>query len=244
MTLSATARPSRVSRPLIDLAHAPGAKEALDLVRPKSIARKERHGGDHDGIGGEIRGRLIDVTTTQRSATVSKMLWTMLVAAITLLGPQVFAQQPPGGLPVIEFNIEVLGTTLGEFTTKMDAYADLRRLLQQGLPPLAVTDNPDEIRRAERLLAQRIRRARSGDGRGDMFTEGIRHGFRQLLRPVTNAATCELIRDDNPGEFAYAINGDTRGTGHCRRCRRPAGSAAAPARGRVVSLPRSRSHPA
>lgn len=135
----------------------------------------------------------------------------MLFAAATLFALRAFAQppqQPPSGLPVVEFNVEVLGNTLGEFTTKMDAYAALRRLLQEGLPPLAVTDNPDEIRRAERLLAQRIRRARSGDGRGDIFTEAIRHGFRQLLRPVTNAATCELIRDDNPGEFAYEINGE------------------------------------
>jgi hypothetical protein len=132
----------------------------------------------------------------------------VLVAAATLLEAPAFAQQPPAGLPVVEFNVEVLGTTLGEFTTKMEAYADLRRLLQEGLPPLAVTDKPDEIRRAEQLLAQRIRRARSGDGRGDLFTEPIRHGFRQLLRPVTTAATCEIIRDDNPGEFAYPINGE------------------------------------
>ena len=58
------------------------------------------------------------------------------------------------------------------------------------------------------MLAQRIRQARSGAGRGDIFTEKIRRGFRQLLRPVTNAATCELIHDDNPGEFPYAVNSD------------------------------------
>jgi hypothetical protein len=143
----------------------------------------------------------------------------VLVAAATLLEAPAFAQQPPAGLPVVEFNVEVLGTTLGEFTTKMEAYADLRRLLQEGLPPLAVTDKPDEIRRAEQLLAQRIRRARSGDGRGDLFTEPIRHGFRQLLRPVTTAATCEIIRDDNPGEFARST-ASTRRTSRCRRCRR------------------------
>ena len=136
------------------------------------------------------------------------MRWILLLAAVTLLTPRAFAQQPPSEPPTVEFNVEVLGTTLGEFTAKMDAYAALRRLLQEGVPPLAVTDNPDEIRRAERLLAQRIRRARSGDDRGDMFTEAIRHGFRQLLRPATNAATCELIRDDNPGEFAFEINGE------------------------------------
>ena len=78
--------------------------------------------------------------------------------------------------------------------TKMDAYAKLRRSLEQGLPPLTVTDDPTEIQRAERLLAERIRKARAGAGRGDIFTEDIRHGFRQLLRPVTNAATCALVK--------------------------------------------------
>jgi hypothetical protein len=71
-----------------------------------------------------------------------------------------------------------------------------------------VTDDPSEIRRAEQLLAERIRRARAGAGRGDIFTENTRRAFRQLLRPVTNAATCELVHDDNPGEFGYAINSE------------------------------------
>lgn len=119
-----------------------------------------------------------------------------------------FAQQPPVQLPVVEFNVEVLGNALGDFTAKMDAYAALRRSLEEGLPKLTVTDRPVEIRQAEQLLAQRIREARAGTGRGDIFTEDIRRGFKQLLRPVTNAATCEVIRDDNPGEFAYAVNSD------------------------------------
>jgi len=130
----------------------------------------------------------------------------MLFAVITVLATPAFAQQPPAGLPVVEFNVEVLGNTLTDFTTKMDAYAALRRSLQEGLPELSVTDSPAEIHRAEQLLAQRIRQARAGSGRGDIFTEKTRHAFRQLLRPVTNAATCELVHDDNPGEFSYAVN--------------------------------------
>jgi hypothetical protein len=69
-----------------------------------------------------------------------------------------------------------------------------------------VTANPRDILRAERLLAERIRRARAGSRRGDIFTEDTRHAFRQLLRPVTNAGTCAAVRDDNPGEFGYAVN--------------------------------------
>lgn len=133
---------------------------------------------------------------------------TILVLVIGLVTPDgSFTQQPPG-LPTIEFNIEVLGDKLADFTTRMEAYAELRRSLEQGLPPLKVTDDPSEIQRAERLLAQRIRKARAGAGRGDIFTEDIRHGFRQLLRPVTNPAACALIDDDNPGEFQYPINSE------------------------------------
>jgi hypothetical protein len=129
-------------------------------------------------------------------------------AAVMMFESRAFAQQPPTQLPVVEFNVEVLGNSLADFTAKMDAYAALRRSLQEGLPELRVTDRPSEIRQAEQLLAQRIREARAGTGRGDIFTEDIRRGFKQLLRPVTNAATCEVIRDDNPGEFSYAVNSD------------------------------------
>jgi hypothetical protein len=111
-------------------------------------------------------------------------------------------------VPTVEFTVEVLGSTMADFTTKMDAYALLRRSLEQGLPPLQVTDRPEEIRRAERLLAERIRKARKGAERGDIFTPEIRRGFRQLLRKVTNRATCEAIADDNPREFRYAVNAE------------------------------------
>jgi hypothetical protein len=116
------------------------------------------------------------------------------------------APQPQPAAPAVEFNVEVLGSKVAEFTTKMDAYSALRRSLEVGLPPLKVTDKPSDIVRAETLLAERIRRARAGTRRGDIFTEETRRAFRQLLRPVTNAGTCEAIRDDNPGEFSYAVN--------------------------------------
>ena len=131
-----------------------------------------------------------------------------LVLVIGLVQSDHFFAQPPAGLPTVEFTVEVLGDKLADFTTRIEAYAQLRRELERGLPPLRVTDNPNDILRAERLLAQRIRKARAGAGRGDIFTPDIRRGFRQLLRPVTNAATCALIEDDNPGEFQYPINSE------------------------------------
>lgn len=118
------------------------------------------------------------------------------------------AQQPVQVVPPIEFTVEVLGSKILDFSIKMEQYAALRRSLEEGLPPLVVTDRPSEILKAERLLARRIQRARAGARRGDIFTDDIRHGFRQLLRPVTNPGTCEAVRDDNPGEFAWDVNDD------------------------------------
>ena len=138
------------------------------------------------------------------------MVAIFLVAIILCTATDALAQtspQPPQ-LPVVEFNVEVLGNTLSDFSVKMDTYAALRRSLQEGLPELAVTDNPRVIRDTERLLAERIRRARTGADRGDIFTEDIRRGFRQLLRGVATEGTCEAIRDDNPGEFQYRINSE------------------------------------
>lgn len=127
---------------------------------------------------------------------------------VVLLIPGVAMAQPPSQLPTVDFNVEVLGNKVTDFTAKMDAYAELRRSLEAGLPALKITDNPSEIRRAEQLLAERIRRARAGAGRGDIFTEDTRRAFRQLMRPVTDAGICEAVRDDNPGEFGYPINAE------------------------------------
>jgi hypothetical protein len=134
----------------------------------------------------------------------------MAVAILVLIGillpaGPLLAQGTPQ-LPTVDFTVEVLGGKLSEFTAKMDAYALLRDSLQVGLPELRVTDKPSEIQEAELLLAARIRKARAGAGRGDIFTEDIRRGFRQLLRPATNAGICGSILDDNPGEFRYEVN--------------------------------------
>jgi len=134
----------------------------------------------------------------------TSLLAAILVSQLASLA----AQQPPPQLPVVEFTVEVLGSKAAEFTAKMDQYAQLRTSLQKGLPSLAVTANPIEIQQAERLLAERIRKARTGSRRHDIFTEETRRAFRQMLRPVTTPATCAFIEDDNPGEWGWAVNAE------------------------------------
>jgi hypothetical protein len=132
----------------------------------------------------------------------------LAIMAVCQLAANAAAQQPTPQLPVVEFTVEVLGSKVAEFTAKMDDYAKLRSTLQKGLPALAVTANASEIEQAERLLAERIRKARTGARRHDIFTEETRRAFRQMLRPVTTAATCAFLRDDNPSEWFWAVNAE------------------------------------
>jgi hypothetical protein len=136
------------------------------------------------------------------------MVLSMGIIAAMLIIAIAQAPQPAKRPPTVDLSVEVVGTIVADFSAKMDAYAALRRTLEEGLPPLTVTDDPSQIRLAERLLAERIRKARAGADRGDIFTDAIRREFRRLIETATNDGTCELIADDNPGEFQYRVNGD------------------------------------
>jgi len=132
----------------------------------------------------------------------------LIILLAVLTADRLRAQVPAPGLPTIDLTVEVTGALVGDFTSRMDAYARLRTTLEEGLPPLVVTEDPHDIRRAEQALAERIRAARAGAGRGDIFTQDIRRAFRQLLAPVTTEGTCAQIDDDNPGEFQYPVNSE------------------------------------
>jgi len=118
------------------------------------------------------------------------------------------AQQAAPQVPTVEFTVEVLGSKVAEFNGKMAEYATLRGRLQEGLPALVVTPDPKEIRRAELLLAERIRVARADARRHTIFTEETRRAFRQMLGPVTTPANCAFIADDNPSEWFWAVNSE------------------------------------
>jgi hypothetical protein len=105
-----------------------------------------------------------------------------------------------------DFRVQVRGYIVADFTARVWDYSDLRRELE-GLPPLRVTDDPAEIRRAVRALAKRIRVARAGAKQGDMFTPSTSVEFRKVLILEMDANTWAAIMDDNPGEFSNEING-------------------------------------
>jgi hypothetical protein len=106
-----------------------------------------------------------------------------------------------------DFRVQVWGSILADFSSRVSDYSDLRSELEKGLPPLTVTDDPGEIRRAVRARAKRIRVARAGAKQGDMFTRAISVEFRKALSFEMDASTWRAIMDDNPGELANEING-------------------------------------
>ncbi len=127
---------------------------------------------------------------------------------VTLLLLAALAPQPPQpATQVPDFKVQIWGGAAADFTARMSAYEALRAKLGEGLPQLEVTDDPAEILRAENLLAARIREARSGARRGSIFSSSIRRAFKRALESETDRGRCEAIRDDNPGEFDFPING-------------------------------------
>ena len=106
-----------------------------------------------------------------------------------------------------QIKVQIWGATFVDFNTRVQAYDELRRELEKGLPPLTTTDNPSEIRKALRERAKKIRAARSHAREGDIFTPAISDSFRRALVDEVDPGTCFAILDDNPGEFKHRITG-------------------------------------
>ena len=139
-----------------------------------------------------------------------KMRQTLLTTALIVLFAFIAKSQSPATNPdrvTPDFKVQVWGYIGADFKARVGDYCDLRTKLEKGLPALAVTDDPAEIRRSERALAKRIRRARSGAKRGEIFTPAISAEFRKVLLLEMDSNTWAAIMDDNPGEFSRHING-------------------------------------
>lgn len=111
--------------------------------------------------------------------------------------------------PQPDFSVIVQGTfdaeTLAEFNRRVEDYAALRDRLEAGLPPLVMTDNPDEIEMFEHRLAERIDHAR-GSRRGQLFVAPMEGQMKRMLRAQVDAATIAAIMDDGPSEFDVDVN--------------------------------------
>ena len=130
-------------------------------------------------------------------------------ALAALLASTVIAQTLPTPQtdPQPTFRVQVWGYIVADFSERLQKYVDLRSKLEEGLPPLRVTDDVAEIRRARRARAKAIQAARHDAREGDIFSPSISLEFKQVLALEMNAKTWAVIMDDNPGEFSHEING-------------------------------------
>jgi len=129
---------------------------------------------------------------------------------LTGLFASVSHAQTPGpnqGDAAPNFTVQVWGQVVADFNTRVSRYLELRSRLEKELPPPAITDDPAQIRGAERALARKIRAARDGAKQGEIFTPTISVEFKKALRLEISSNTRETLMDDNPGSFSHAING-------------------------------------
>src|SRR5687767_14986133 len=136
--------------------------------------------------------------------------WRVFLGAVlaVLLASTGIAQTPtPQADQQPTFRVQVWGYIVADFSTRVKSYFELRSKLEEGLPPMRVTEDVAEIRRAQRALAKRVRAARHGAHEGDIFSPAISVEFKQVLALTMNAKTWAVIMDDNPGEFSHEING-------------------------------------
>ena len=136
-----------------------------------------------------------------------RQIWCAI--ALTVSGASTGYAQAPGSSdppdkPV--FRAQARGVVAADFGERVSNYVELRSRLGRGLPELSVTDDPGEIRRAQRALAKTIRHARAGARQGDIFTPTISAAFRDVLLVETSPGTTAAILDENPGELSRSIN--------------------------------------
>ena len=117
--------------------------------------------------------------------------------------------------------MQVWGYIVTDFSTRVQSYFDLRSRLEKGLPPMRVTEDVAEIRRARQALAKKIQAARHGAQEGDIFSPAISAEFKEVLALEMNASTWAAIMEDNPGEFSHEINGIYRTENRTQRCPEP-----------------------
>src|SRR5688572_33381785 len=105
-------------------------------------------------------------TFGQRRACVGTALVGLLASSVGI--------QTVAGLREVDtptFRVQVWGYVRADFSTRMHSYFDLRSKLQEGLPPLRVTEDVSEIRSVRHALASRIHAARHGPREGDIFSQ-------------------------------------------------------------------------
>ena len=109
-----------------------------------------------------------------------------------------------------DFRVVVRGhfdvEALADFNQRVRNYVELRRIAERGIPPLKITENPDEIINSERTLTRRIREVRGSSDRGQIFSRQMEKELQELFVIAVDSATLSAIMDDGPDELDVDVN--------------------------------------
>jgi hypothetical protein len=99
-----------------------------------------------------------------------------------------------------------------EFSARVQAYQNVRKAIESGLPALKPTDLPEMIAAHQQALARKIREARPHAKPGDLFThaacEAFRHASRAALAGPHSADSREYMQRGAPDlRMHLAVNG-------------------------------------
>lgn len=130
-----------------------------------------------------------------------------LLVAIVMAAPLMYAGlAAQGSGPAVNPRAAVLA----DFQQRIDDYVALHDKVEKGPAEQKETKDPADIRRAQTLLAERIRAARKDAKPGDIFTPEIRTEFRRLMYPElkgqTGRDTKAIIKEDAPAKVRLKVN--------------------------------------
>lgn len=136
------------------------------------------------------------------------------------------AEQPQAGQPTAarapeevqkpsaENNVNPDAQILAQFKANVDEYDELRKDLAKKTPKLKRTEDPNDIKVAEEVLAHQIRYARRNAKQGDIFTPATQAMFQRLLNPTMKgsegAENKEAIKEDAPApaKIPFKVNAE------------------------------------
>lgn len=130
-----------------------------------------------------------------------------LLVAVVIAAPLVFAgAAAQDSAPAVNPRAAVLA----DFQKRIDDYMALHKKVEKGPAEQKETKDPADIRRAQTLLAERIRTARTDAKQGDIFTPEIRAEFKRLMYPElkgqTGRDTKAIIKEDAPAKMRPKVN--------------------------------------
>jgi hypothetical protein len=81
---------------------------------------------------------------------------------------------------------------LARFEQAVNAYVALRDVVEESVPPLEMTLDPEEIRHAVDEMADAIRAARAGAKEGDLFNPDAATELRRIIRSAVREPGCQI----------------------------------------------------